>query len=117
MLARKIAADKQQSQQPQTTVTTVVVHKAKVTLGEKVLVVAFALILVFLAVKIVSNQYSIYTINKDIQKAEASVDEQVKENNDLKVQVSELSRYERIWEKASKLGLKLDENNVKVVQD
>ncbi|WP_316252525.1 hypothetical protein [Bacillus aquiflavi] len=31
--------------------------------------------------------------------------------------MSELSTYERIWEKAQKLGLKLNENNVKVVQD
>ncbi|WP_230199575.1 cell division protein FtsL [Bacillus testis] len=115
MLARKIAADNHQHEQSQT-VTTVVVHKAKVTLGEKVLVVAFALLLAVAAVKIISNQYSLYSINKDIQKAEKSVDEHVKQNTDLKIQVSELSRYERIWEKASQMGLTLDENNVKVVQ-
>ena len=40
-----------------------------------------------------------------------------KKNNDLNVQVSELSSYERIWAKASELGLTLVDNNVKVVQD
>lgn len=117
MLARNLVEERQQNQQPQTTVETVVVHKAKVTLGEKVLIVAFALLLTLLAAQIISNQYTIYTLNKDIQKTEASVKEQVKVNNDLNVQVSELSRYERIWEKASQLGLTLNENNVKAVQE
>lgn len=117
MLARKIAAEKQQNHQPQTTVQTVVVHKAKVTLGEKILIIGFALLLTLLSIKIISNQYSLYELNKDIQGLETSVTEQVKINNDLNVQVSELSRYERIWEKASQLGLTLDENNVKVVQE
>lgn len=116
MLARKIATEKQ-NHQPQTTVQTVVVHKAKVTLGEKILLIAFALFLVVMSVKIISNQFAIYTLNKDIQTKEEAVTEQVKVNNDLNVEVSELSRYERIWEKASQLGLTLDENNVKVVED
>lgn len=39
-----------------------------------------------------------------------------KANNDLKLQVSELSTYERILEKAKELGLNLKEKNVKVVE-
>ena len=40
-----------------------------------------------------------------------------KQNNELKLQVTELSAYDRIWTKAKELGLKLNENNVKVVND
>ena len=43
--------------------------------------------------------------------------EQQKVNSDLEVQVSELSTYERIWEKAKQLGLTLNEDNVKGVEN
>ena len=117
MLARKIATEQQHKQQPQTTVKKVLVHKSKITLGEKILIVASILLLTIASIKIVSNQYSLYKANQEIQTLQTSIAEQQKVNNDLNVEVSELSRYERIWEKASQLGLKLDENNVKVVQD
>ena len=117
MLARKVATDNQQNQQPQTTVTTVVVHKGKVTLGEKILYIAFAILLTVLSAKMITNQYTLYTLNKDIQKTEAAITEQQTINNDLNAEVSELSRYERIWERAAQIGLTLDENNVKVVQE
>jgi cell division protein FtsL len=116
MLARKIQQQNLQQQNQQTTVQTVVVRKPKITVGEKILFVAFAFIMTVTAVKIISNQYAIYEVNKDIQKMNTAIEDQYRVNNDLKVQVSELSTYERIWEKASQLGLKLNENNVKVVQ-
>ncbi|RUQ30620.1 cell division protein FtsL [Peribacillus cavernae] len=81
------------------------------------LLCALALSIALVGVKIVSNQSNIYQTNKDIQQVEASITEQVKVNNDLKVQVGELSTYERIWKKAAELGLMLNENNVKVVQE
>ncbi|WP_442599403.1 cell division protein FtsL [Neobacillus sp. D3-1R] len=87
------------------------------TPGEKILGVFFGAIVCFGAVQMVSAQASIYEVNKDIQTIETNINEQKKVNNDLKMQVSELSTYERIWEKARELGLKLNENNVKVVQD
>ncbi|WP_163101406.1 cell division protein FtsL [Peribacillus alkalitolerans] len=115
-LARKIQEQRNHEQQNETSVQTVVRHKARITVGEKILMVAFALVMTVLAATIVSNQYAIYEANKDIQIVESSISDQNKVNNDLKVEVSELSTYERIWQKASELGLKLNENNVKVVQ-
>ena len=53
---------------------------------------------------------------KQIQQADASIQEQTKVNEDLKVQVKELSEYERLWKKAEEFGFKRNENNVKVVQ-
>ena len=116
MLARKMTTEERLNQQPQTTVTTVV-KKKKISLGEKILYIALALVLTVLSVNIISNQYSLYTLNKDISQTERAIEEMTKKNNDLNVQVSELSSYERIWAKASELGLTLVDNNVKVVQD
>jgi len=117
MLARKYATEERQNHQPQTTSPTVVIHKGRVTVGEKILYVLLALFLFVMSVKIIANQYALYVLNQDILITENAVEEQTKVNNDLSVEVSELSRYERIWERASQLGLTLDENNVKVVRD
>ncbi|RFU71171.1 cell division protein FtsL [Peribacillus saganii] len=106
-----------QSEEPRQSVQTVIVHKAKISFGEMTLLLVLALLIAAVGVKIVSNQSAIYDTNKEIQKIEGSIDEQVKINNDLEVQVSELSTYERIWKKAAELGLMLNENNVKVVQE
>ena len=107
----------QQTIEKQQTQQTVVIKKARLSIGEVLLLCALALMVTFASVKIVSNQAAIYETNKEIQKVEASIDEQGKINDDLKVQVAELSTYERIWAKAQELGLKLNEKNVKVVQD
>lgn len=84
--------------------------------GEKILALIFCVALCFGAVKIISNQAAIYEINKDIQETSSIIQSQQKVNADLAMQVEELSTYERIWAKAKELGLKLNENNVKVVQ-
>jgi cell division protein FtsL len=86
------------------------------TPGEKVLGLAFAGMVCFGAIHIISNQSHIYQVNKQIQQVQSSIKEQQKVNSDLNVQVSELSTYERILAKAKKMGLVLNENNVKVVQ-
>ncbi|MBU8877717.1 cell division protein FtsL [Bacillus sp. FJAT-29790] len=85
--------------------------------GEKLIGLVFSGMVCFGAVHIVSNQAAIYEMNKDIQDTKVAIQEQNKANSDLEMQVSELSTYERIWDKARALGLTLNENNVKVVQD
>lgn len=87
------------------------------SLAEKLLFMLFFLFVFYAAVHIVSNQVRIYELNKGVQKLEASIDEQKKENNDLYVEVQRLSAYERILQKAKELGLSLNENHVKVVQE
>ncbi|WP_433749498.1 cell division protein FtsL [Falsibacillus pallidus] len=86
-----------------------------ITPGEKILGILFMAFICVVAVKMVSTQASIYGVNKQIQDIENHVQEQKKSNADLKMQVGELSRFERIKTEANKLGLKLNENNVKVV--
>ncbi|MBN8191560.1 cell division protein FtsL [Bacillus sp. NTK074B] len=91
-------------------------RRSVVTPGEKILVAIFAMVFCFLAVQIVSTQAAIYDVNKEVQNVETTIEKQEKANNDLKLQVSELSTYERILEKAKELGLNLKEKNVKVVE-
>lgn len=117
-----LARELQQQQQKQQRQEVVQPSQAKdrkswLTPGEKLLGVAFAGLVCFGAVHMISNQSQIYRVNKDIQEVQSSIKEQQKANNDLQVQVSELSSYERIREKAKEMGLVQNENNVKVVQE
>jgi cell division protein FtsL len=117
-LARKYQFEKQYEQQKNGQV--LIPQKEKriwITPGEKGLGLIFGAMVCFGAFHMISAQASIYEVNKDIVSMEKTIGEQKKVNNDLKMQVSELSTYERIWEKARDLGLKLNENNVKVVRD
>jgi cell division protein FtsL len=93
------------------------VKKSWLTPGEKFLSLAFAGLVCLGAVQMISNQAKIYKVNEDIQKVQSSINDQQKVNSDLKVQVSKLSNYNRIADKAKKMGLELNENNVKVVQN
>ncbi|MFB3168829.1 cell division protein FtsL [Neobacillus sp. 179-C4.2 HS] len=115
-LARKF----QQQQQVERTVQEKSIVKTKkhwLTPGEKIIGVVFTGLVCFGAVHLISNQAEIYQVNKEIQEVQTSVNELEKINSDLQVQVSELSTYERILEKATQMGLVKNENNVKVVQE
>ncbi|WP_409292115.1 cell division protein FtsL [Peribacillus sp. SCS-37] len=107
----------EQQSVPGKKVQSVIRHKTGITFGEKILLVVFALLVAGAGIKIIANQSAVYSVNKEIQQVEGSIDNQKKVNGDLKVQVSELSTYERVKKKAAELGLKLNQNNVKVVQD
>ncbi|WP_042356342.1 cell division protein FtsL [Bacillus rubiinfantis] len=113
-LARKI----QQQQLNETTIQEqrkVKIKKSWLTPGEKIIGVAFAGLVCFGAVHLISNQAKIYEMNKDIQTVESHIREQEKVNSELQMQVKDLSRYERIYQEAKKMGLELNNNNVKVV--
>ncbi|XJZ28403.1 cell division protein FtsL [Bacillota bacterium Lsc_1132] len=117
-----LARVQQQQQQQQRRQEVIQPSKAKdkkswLTPGEKLLGLTFAGLVCFGAVQIISNQSQIYQVNKDVQEVQSSIKEQQRVNSDLQVQVSELSSYERIREKAKKMGLVQNENNVKVVQE
>lgn len=113
-LAHRLEKQQQQSVRVK---TKTVIKKRRIAFGEKILAILFCAVVFILGTKIVSYQASIYEVNKEIQQLEAAIQEKQKENGDLLIQVSELSTYERIWEKAVQLGLMLNENNVKVVQE
>lgn len=85
------------------------------TKGEKILFAVFVSVIALFCVMILQTQASIHASAQDIRSIEQQIDETKKQNTDLSIQVSELSKYERVWEKAKALGLKLNEQNVKVV--
>ncbi|WP_423409954.1 cell division protein FtsL [Heyndrickxia sp. MSNUG] len=115
-LARKL-----QQEQQQRTVQSPVKAPAKrnsiLTPGEKIMMFVFGVMVCFGATFMVSKQAAIYEVNKDIQVIEGNIEEQQKVNSDLEVQVSELSTYERIKKVTEKLGLTLNEDNVKGVEN
>lgn len=114
-LAKKL----QQETHQQTTIAPKPAKKQKHTWlspGEKFLTLTLGVALSIGASFIIANQSDIYQVNKEIQLVEQSIQEQQKVNSDLEMQISELSRYERIKEQAEKLGLTFNENNIKVVQ-
>ncbi|PKR86961.1 cell division protein FtsL [Heyndrickxia camelliae] len=117
-LARKQQyLEPQRQQNTQTKQQPVPVHtRRSITLGEKVLGALLVAFIAIMAIKIISTQAAIYKVNRDIQNQQSSIQSQIKANNDLQTQVSDLSQYDRIKKKAEKLGLKLNENNVKVVE-
>lgn len=82
---------------------------------EKMLYIAFVIAIASFAILILNKQASIQTISIEIQDIEDKADKISKQNVDLAVSVKDLSRYDRIWEKAQTLGLTQDSKNVKVV--
>ncbi|AZB42834.1 cell division protein FtsL [Bacillus sp. FJAT-42376] len=106
--------ERKQQTQPQ---AVPVKRRLPITLGEKVLLVLFVLGLAASSIQLIANSVASYQASMEIQKLEEQVEAQGKTNADLQVQVKELSNYERIWARAKELGLTLNKNNVKVVQD
>ena len=102
-LARKLQHEQQQ-RTVQAPVKAPVKRNSILTPGEKILMFVFGAMVCFGATFMVSKQAAIYEVNKEIQLMESSIQEQQKVNSDLEVQVSELSTYERIWEKAKQIG-------------
>jgi cell division protein FtsL len=109
--------EKQQQQQMPVSEPIIIKRRASITNGEKLLMILVVGLFIIGAINIVAKSYTVYQANIEIQKTEAKIEEQTKLNSDLHVQVEELSTYDRIWEKAKELGLKLDQNNVKSVQE
>ncbi|MRX70816.1 cell division protein FtsL [Bacillus lacus] len=118
-LAVKIQQQRQEQQsQQQVQQQTVVIRKNRsITLGEKFLFVLFIAGVVLAAVSMISNSVAAYQTNVEIQKLEQKLELQQKTNSDLQVEVKELSNYDRIWTKAKEMGLTLEKNNVKVIQE
>ena len=83
--------------------------------GEKTLLFVVLTVITLLAVMNIQVQSEVRSTSTDTYGLEKKIDATAKANTDLSIQVSELSTYERIWEKAEELGLKLNEQNIKVV--
>ncbi len=118
-LAKKLQHEEQQHSHQQTSAVPKPVPPRKfnwLSPGERILIFSFGVLFCIGSAFVISKQSDIYQVNKEIQLVESEIATQQQMNGDLEMQISELSRYERIREQAEKLGLNLNENNVKVVQ-
>lgn len=69
-----------------------------------------------LALMLIRSSILLYDLNTETREVQAGIELQAQKNNELDAKILELSNPERILDRASKLGLKLDENNVKVIR-
>ncbi len=115
MVARKIDVKEQPTIQTKKRFALI---RSKITLGEKMIVVMMVGAL-FIALSMIIHSYaSIYITNKEIYQLEAKIGEQAQKNAGLSLQVVELSAPDRILSIAyEELGMTLDDNKVKVVQN
>ncbi|MGY3714015.1 cell division protein FtsL [Sutcliffiella cohnii] len=116
-LAHKIQRNHEHQQQPTRKQQVVIRKKARITLGEKLLIGLFLALVTFSSIHLVSNHVTIYDVNKEIRVLETSVQEQQLANRDLQLKVAELSTSDRILQKAKELGLTINESSVKNVRD
>ena len=106
----------QQPISPQRKKQTQTVHKSrksKISKGEKLLYPLFLIVIVFGMYAVISNYASLYVTNHEIRQNESYIQEQIKVNEGLALQVRELTDPERILSEARGMGMILNEDNVK----
>ncbi|WP_017727201.1 cell division protein FtsL [Halalkalibacterium ligniniphilum] len=92
--------------------------RKSITRGEQLIIGSMIVAAFFIFGLIIHNYASIYTVNNDIHQLESSIAQQTQVNDGLSLQVVELSRPERILHIATeKLGMTLDDEKVKVIQN
>lgn len=87
--------------------------KKGISKGEKIIYSLFLATIVFGLYLIISNFASIYLTNYEIQQNEQFIEEQINVNEGLELQVKELSDPVRILQEAEKMGMVLNEENVR----
>ncbi|MBN8207376.1 cell division protein FtsL [Bacillus sp. NTK071] len=115
-LAYKYQQQQTQKKQVEVKQQSVYIERGRITKGEKLLWMMLVLAFVTASIFMVSNYASIYNLNTSIQKVESEQRAQLKQNEELQVQVTELSAPDRIMDIAqNELGMKLNDQNVEVV--
>ncbi|MFT8317223.1 MAG: cell division protein FtsL [Sporolactobacillus sp.] len=87
-----------------------------ITRGEKALWTFASVILFTLAICMVANQATLFSVSRDVAKLQNNLENQQKVTQQLKSESDSLSSPERIVKYAeNELGLKLNINNIKVL--
>lgn len=117
-VAYQIREKQVQDQQRINKTSTVIVEKGRITKGEVFLLTLLAVIFFVASIFVISNYASIQSLNRDVHALQTEIDGKVRTNEDLQLQVTELSDPDRIMQIAKdKLGLTLNEKNVKVITE
>ena len=106
-------------QQPQgkpqkKTVTKKVV--VQLTRFEKILYISLITVIAMLSIYMLSLKMDAYDTRGKIADLDYKIEKQSSENSALQSEIKKNSSYERIYDKAKKQGMSLDNDNVKVVR-
>ena len=114
MLARQVQPNHNPTPSPQTQ-TVIRTSRARITLGEKMIALFLATVMLVLSGLIVHNYVSIYSLNKENHLMKADISNQVSINEGLNLQVVEASDPDRLFSIAKENGFELNADNVEVV--
>lgn len=106
-------------QQPQTKAEKKTVSRkvvVQLTKFEKVLYITLITVIAMLSIYMLSLKMDAYDTRGKIADLDYKIDKQSSENSALQSEIKKNSSYERIYEKAKKQGMSLENDNVKVVR-
>lgn len=88
----------------------------QLTKFEKVLYITLITVIAMLSIYMLSLKMDAYDTRGKIADLDYKIDKQSSENSALQSEIKKNSSYERIYEKAKKQGMSLENDNVKVVR-
>lgn len=97
-------------------VRVVVRRRSWITKGEKIIYSFVGLSLIVACYFIISYSSQTDQMNRNIQTIEQTINQQLLHNENLQFKVDELSKPDRIMQKAEELGLKIQDTKVKRAQ-
>lgn len=83
---------------------------------EKVVYISLITMIALISIYMLSLKMDAYNSKTQIAELDSKIEQQQTTNSDLKTESMKQSSYERIYEKAKDYGLKLNNDNVKVVR-
>ena len=104
----------QTSPEKQTVKRKVVVQ---LTRFEKILYIALITVIALISIYMLSLKMDAYDTRGKIADLDQKIEKQSSENSALKSEIKKNSSYERIYDKAKKQGMSLENDNVKVVRN
>lgn len=83
---------------------------------EKIVYISLITMIALISIYMLSLKMDAYNNKTQIAELDSKIEQQQTTNSDLKTESMKQSSYERIYEKAEDYGLKLNNDNVKVVR-
>ena len=84
---------------------------------EKILYIALITVIALISIYMLSLKMDAYDTRGKIADLDQKIEKQSSENSALKSEIKKNSSYERIYDKAKKQGMSLENDNVKVVRN
>ena len=91
-------------------------EKVKFNVVEKIGYVVFGGVILLTNIVMLNYKVELYSLKSAQQRNEVVIAEKQKENNEQKVIINNLSSYERVKKIAESLGMKVQNDNIKVVR-